>query len=1541
MSRFGLALPAMFFFLSTAPALEATMPPSPEGDAEIPRAFLEYHEAHPEQFVIRGGWTEKVATASRQRKDAAIGQKAFDPTTMAVTGTVRVPVFPVAYSDTPAPGVAPQPTIQTILFGANPTGSVTDYYDEISYGLLNLTGDVFAYTNLTQPGSFYEGPSNGLPPTGKVGNLVFETLSARDAAVDFSSYDNDGPDGMPNSGDDDGVVDLVAFLIPERGGECGGPNVWAHRWILNGWSGMFTTNDPASGGGFIRVNDYTIQGALQCDDTALAIGTFAHEMGHIFGIPDLYDTDGNSQGLGDWSLMASGSWNSQTRPAHMTAWEKAELGWLVPTEIIGSGIPVATTVNLDEVENNPEAIQLPIGNGEYFLIENRQPLGFDQNLHTCGLAIYHVDQRFADGQAMLNQVNTRQNCGAFVQVAGQHYGIALEQADGSCQLEGNANRGDAGDLFPGSTGNTAFGPSTNPNTSSYAPAPTGIEVTAISGCGSTMSAMIRPVPLPPPTVPFLDVVFLIDNTGSYGDDYPNIKNQMPDIVTTLQSKFPGRVKFGLATFRDFPFSPVGGSLDYAYRIEQTLTSNAGDFLAAINNLPSPGGGADGPESQYEAVYQALNPVGRDLDGNGLFTGTGEIPPGLALGWGPGRHKVIYLLTDAPFHDADTETYPPGTTLEAVGRSAVRSLLTTFPANALSLFTFVANNSGVYVNPGANGIGPVLPANLLADQARELAELTHGGVFFLGRDSSGLREAMDASLAVIIEVDTGSAGDKLLASDGAAGDLLGNTLDTDGGTIVIGAPNDDDDGASSGSVYVYEPTSGGWTEQAKLTAADATAGAQFGTSVALGGNFLVIGAPNDPQGGTGAGAAYVFARSGDGWVEEAKLVASDPASNVQFGTAVAVDGNRVLVGAPFKQEGGVFRGSAYVFVRSGSSWTQEAKLVAATATEFAQFGVDVDLLGNTALIGAPNDVPGGIASGSAYVFTRGAGGWTQQARLGPSDAATFAFFGFSVALSTGHAAVGAFGDNQAGASAGAVYTFASTSGVWTQQAKLVPGAGSDFALFGASVSLSDGKLLVGAPNAGPTSAGEAYVYARSGETWSPPTRLTAGDGGLGDQLGVAVATDGLALVVAAAGDDDRGSDAGAAYVFGLGLAGPTVSIPFGLPARSGVPVSVPILFLDNGQDISTTALSVDFDETCLAFDPTDANGDGIPDAVTFLTPPGFFTVASYDPSDTDGELDLVAGDVPPEVVLPDGPILTLELTPTCEASPGTTLSAPVRFSAAPRPSFGDLEGRSVPGTYLHGAVTLLPGVGGDCNSDRRVDAGDISADGLEIFDGDGSFWLAAPGSTFAGDPVGCDANADTTIDAGDLSCMVRLIFEGPGSCVAAPVAPVEGLPGLALSIPAGLTAERDGKVLVPIHLATGGSQLNSLIFSLDYDESTFAFDPTDADHDGVPDAVRIDLGATIRSVTVNSDDAYGELDFIFTSFSSVPFPDGIVAEVELEHHGSSSEEVAMRLSRSPAPSFGGVSGQSLPGQAHDGSVVFNLIFFDGFESGDLSRWVVNP
>jgi hypothetical protein len=377
--------------------------------------------------------------------------------------------------------------------------------------------------------------------------------------------------------------------------------------------------------------------------------------------------------------------------------------------------------------------------------------------------------------------------------------------------------------------------------------------------------------------------------------------------------------------------------------------------------------------------------------------------------------------------------------------------------------------------------------------------------------------------------------KLLASDAAAFDSFGCSVAISGDTAVVGAYEDDHaSGVNAGSAYVFVRSGGTWTQQAKLTASDAAESDLFGYTVAVFGDTALVGASADSHaGGSAAGSAYVFTRTGGVWTQQQKLTASDAAEGDGFGISVAVSGDTAVIGAFYDDHaGGSDAGSAYIFTRTGGVWTQQAKLTASDAATFELFGSSVAVSSDTAVIGAQNDDhAGGTDAGSAYVFTRTGGVWTQQQKLTASDAAASDHFGRAVAVSGGTAVVGAFGDDHAGGiGAGSAYVFTRTGDGWTQQAKLTAFDAAAGDTFGFSVAASGDTAAVGAIF-DDDAAGCAYLFSRTGGIWTQQQKLTASDAALAHFFGYSVSVSGDTAVVGAIYDDHAaGSDAGSAYVF---------------------------------------------------------------------------------------------------------------------------------------------------------------------------------------------------------------------------------------------------------------------------------------------------------------------------------------------------------------------------------------------------------------------------
>lgn len=355
--------------------------------------------------------------------------------------------------------------------------------------------------------------------------------------------------------------------------------------------------------------------------------------------------------------------------------------------------------------------------------------------------------------------------------------------------------------------------------------------------------------------------------------------------------------------------------------------------------------------------------------------------------------------------------------------------------------------------------------------------------------------------------------KLIASDRGRF-RLGRSVAASGDTIVLCAYE---------AAYVFVRGARGWEEQARLTVDGLDPASYFGDSVAISGDTIIIGAPEQGAGGS----AYVFRRAGSSWSLQASLAVSDATANQELGWAVALEGDTAVVSARGDSE---FRGAAYVFTREDETWTERAKLVASDGRERNQFGRSVALSGDTVVVGAIQ-VDG--LTGAAYVFVGSGATWTQQARLVSSPRLSDAVFGSSVDVEGNLAVIGARG---ARGYRGASYVFERVGSRWTQRAELQASDGVGLDTFGDRVSLSGERILVGSPRAAPhdMDTGAAYVFALDPvEGWSEEAKLTAGDGPYDDEFGREAALGPELALVGATGADFRGEDSGAVHVYRRG------------------------------------------------------------------------------------------------------------------------------------------------------------------------------------------------------------------------------------------------------------------------------------------------------------------------------------------------------------------------------------------------------------------------
>lgn len=434
---------------------------------------------------------------------------------------------------------------------------------------------------------------------------------------------------------------------------------------------------------------------------------------------------------------------------------------------------------------------------------------------------------------------------------------------------------------------------------------------------------------------------------------------------------------------------------------------------------------------------------------------------------------------------------------------------------------------------ASFVALVLIVNPAAKQVRDTLSQRSEGV----SDAASLSSSTAPHSALVGAIEAALAEEaKLTASDASGGNRFGYAVSIDGDRALVGAPyGSTDSGNFVGVAYVFVRSGTTWIEEAKLTASmphgDANSG-NFGHSVSLLGDRALIGAPTDD---VATGAAYVFVRSGSTWSEEQRLLASDMRQFDAFGSSVSLSAERALVGA---KAGGTDLqaniGAAYFFLRTGTDWQQEAKVIASDTKVRAEFGASVSLDGDRALIGAPSAGVTAVGTvGAGYFFERDGSTWSETQKVYANDATVSMEFGGSVSLDGTRALIGA---RYAAGNKGAAYIYSRTGLSWDQEAVLLATDGGNNDNFGVSVALEGNHALVGASNEQTTAgsgAGAAYVFVRSSGTWLETERLTASDADGSEEFGGSVAlNDGRALVGSSLEDLPAAGNAGAAFVFGV-------------------------------------------------------------------------------------------------------------------------------------------------------------------------------------------------------------------------------------------------------------------------------------------------------------------------------------------------------------------------------------------------------------------------
>lgn len=456
----SIALVGMLVVIIMTPTIHAA-PPHPNliRDINDGKVAAPYFLSHLNENHEKGICVGNKSCGIRQ-----VNGKEGLSTSATAVGDFRVLALLVSFSDNASAVTAV--SFDSLIFDSV-GNTVRDYYDEISYGQLDIvTLDLPSATGWqTAPQTYvyYVNDSNGTGSYPKNSQkLVEDLVDLVDGTVNFANYDNDG----------DGYVDVLLVIHAGSGGEYTGNNtdIWSHKWAIS----------PRLVDG-VYVSDYTVQPEFWTTPGDMTIGVYSHELGHGFGLPDLYDTDYSSNGIGYWGIMSYGSWLGPaydgSSPAHPCAWSRIEMGFASALTITAN-VSGQTILNASQFPAFYRLWNSGVYENEYFLIENRQKTGYDSYLPGSGLLVWHIDNNKAD--------NTQEWWPGMP--TANHYRVALQPADGLFEMEQNVDMGDAADPFPGSGSKTSFTGITTPNSSSYATGATTVGIGNITISGSNIVA---------------------------------------------------------------------------------------------------------------------------------------------------------------------------------------------------------------------------------------------------------------------------------------------------------------------------------------------------------------------------------------------------------------------------------------------------------------------------------------------------------------------------------------------------------------------------------------------------------------------------------------------------------------------------------------------------------------------------------------------------------------------------------------------------------------------------------------------------------------------------------------------------------------------------------------------------------------------------------------------------------------------------------------------------------------------------------------------
>jgi hypothetical protein len=628
---------------------------------------------------------------------------------------------------------------------------------------------------------------------------------------------------------------------------------------------------------------------------------------------------------------------------------------------------------------------------------------------------------------------------------------------------------------------------------------------------------------------------------------------------------------------------------------------------------------------------------------------------------------------------------------------------------------------------------------------------------------------------------------LHAADAAAGDDFGAAVGRGDALAIVGARHEGPP-ADAGAAYVFRQTGSTWSQEAKLVASDRASGDEFGVAVTIEGSLAVVGAWQEEHLGIESGSAYAYRFNGASWVQHVKLVAADRALGDRFGIAVSMDGGLLAIGADRASHGlAADAGAVYLYRNDGFNLNYETKLTASDTFDFDAFGMTVAVSGNRVLVGAPRSDGAGLNSGSAYVFAwdTDLDAWVQEQKITPFDAAPGDQFGTAVAISGTTLVIGAPFNDDAGSGSGSAYVYELAGESWTLAVKLNASDAEVGDNFGISAALRGSSLVVGAHADGPADNGSAYFFRRDGATWVEDGRVTPASGQDLDQFGSSAAIgDDLIALIGAAGEDDGGSSAGAAYLFQVVAVADSDGdgLNDGEELALGTDPDDPDTDDDGLSDGAEVAMAAGGD----CPDPlrADTDGDGLTDGAENGSGPDpcdsdtdddglldgleavFGTDATNPDTDGDGltdgqEVALAAGSGCPNPLLPDsdgdalgdGIELGMGLDPCSTDSDGDGLADGAEGSFGTRPTDRDTDDDSVSDgdevAFAMGSGCPSP-LDPDSDGDGILDGDEITG-GLRPCDADGDHDGLADGNeaAYGTDPADPDTDDDGMSDGAEV------------------------------------------------------------------------------------------------------------------------------------------------------------------------------------------------